>query len=98
MSSFLEDIELASKVNKVVKKYEEENKKLAEENIHLSMLNCELEQWLKEHKQRIDKAIEYLRLKQQEPEWWDTDFMICINILEGGSGTLKEILGDKEND
>ena len=61
MSSFLEDIELASKVNEIVKKYEEENKKLAEENIHLSMLNCELEHWLKEHKQRIDNTIEYIK-------------------------------------
>lgn len=41
-----------------------------------------------------EKAIEYLKRKQEEPEWWDTDFMICINILEGGNGTLKEILGD----
>ncbi len=51
---------------------------------------------INEQKKRINKAIEYIEEKWKEPEWWDTDFMICINILKGGSGTLKEILGDKE--
>ena len=78
MNSFLEDIELASKINKEIKKYEDEAKKLAEENIHLSMLNCELEQWLKEHKQRIDKAIEKLK----EIEGCDAYIKEVLEILE----------------
>ena len=40
----------------------------------------------------IDKAIEYLKRKEKEPEWYDTDFMICINILNGGSGNFEEVL------
>ena len=32
---------------------------------------------------RNNKAIEYLERKQKETEWWDTDFMQCINILKG---------------
>ena len=51
-----------------------------------------------EAQNRIDKAIEYIKRKQNEPEWWDTDFMICINILNGGSVTFKEILGGDVDD
>lgn len=45
----------------------------------------------------IKKVYEYLDKKKDVPEWWDTDFMICMDILKGGTGDLRDILGvDKE--
>ena len=44
---------------------------------------------------RIDKAIEYLKRKENMPEWYDTDFMICINILNGGSSNFEEVLKEE---
>ena len=45
----------------------------------------------------INKVYKYLDEKKDVPEWWDTDFMICMDILKGGTGYLKDILGsDKE--
>ena len=33
--------------------------------------------------EKINKAIEYLEKKSKESDWFDTDFMVCINILKG---------------
>ena len=75
----------------------EENYKLREENTHLSMLNCDLEMYLKEHKQIIDKAIEYIkkygRDKQLEEEYLMNAYNLAMYNI-----TLLEILGDKENE
>ena len=46
----------------------------------------------------INKVYKYLDKKKDVPEWWDTDFMICMDILKGGTGYLKDILGDSSND
>lgn len=66
-----------------------ENKKLAEENIHLSMLNCELEHWLKEHKKKIDKAIEYIKENNKkyfnEPFGIDDIFFTKLLEILGGN-------------
>ena len=43
------------------------------------------------------KVYKYLDEKKDVPEWWDTDFMICMDMLKGGNGNLIEILlGEKE--
>ena len=41
----------------------------------------------------IKEVYEYLDKKKDVPEWWDTDFMICMDILKGGTGDLRDILG-----
>ena len=41
----------------------------------------------------INEVYEYLDKKKDVPEWWDTDFMICMDKLKGGTGNLKDILG-----
>ena len=64
-------------------------KELIEDNRALKLKVKELENI-------INKAIGYLERKSRQPEWWDTDFMICIDILQGGDGNLKRIL-EKEN-
>lgn len=44
----------------------------------------------------IDKVYEYLDEKKDVPEWWDTDFMICMDMLKGGDGNLSRIF-EEEN-
>lgn len=66
--------------------------KLCVKSLKKSEKKCEkLQQENQQLKDRIDKAIEYLKRKENMPEWYDTDFMICINILNGGSGNFEDI-------
>ena len=82
-------------LKEVIEIVQEENKRLKEEYMLLTNAS---EQYEDELQERIDKVIEYLKRKQNEPEWWDTDFMICIDILNGGSGNLKDRLGGDVDD
>lgn len=50
----------------------------------------------RKQKEIIDKVYKYLERKKDIPEWWDTDFMICMDILKGGDGDLKRIF-EEEN-
>lgn len=61
---------------------QQENEQLKEEIARLKEIN--------------EKVYKYLDEKKDVPEWWDTDFMICMDMLKGGNGNLIEILGDKE--
>ena len=61
----------------------EENYKLREENTHLGMLNADLEIYLKEHKARIDKAIEYLKLFDENSN------LIDHSVIKGALTILK---------
>ena len=55
-----EEVEMIYRDNDI-RYLEQENYKLREENTHLGMLNCDLEMYLKQHKSKIDKAIEYIK-------------------------------------
>lgn len=48
----------------------------------------------KKQKEIIDKVYKYLDKKKDVPEWWDTDFMICMDILKGGDGDLSRIFDE----
>lgn len=48
----------------------------------------------RKQKEIIDKVYKYLERKKDIPEWWDTDFMICMDMLKGGDGDLKIILDE----
>lgn len=48
----------------------------------------------RKQKEIIDKVYKYLERKKNIPEWWDTDFMICMDMLKGGDGDLKRILDE----
>lgn len=66
----------------------EENYKLREENTHLGMLNADLEMYLKEHKARIDKAIEYIEQYKLHPRLRTQDSLSLqerklVDILKG---------------
>lgn len=37
----------------------------------------------KDYKQRIDKAIKFIKEKQKVFEWYDTDLYWLLNILQG---------------
>ena len=45
----------------------------------------------KKQKKIINKVYKYLERKRYIPEWWDTDFMICMDMLKGGDGNLLRI-------
>lgn len=51
----------------------------------------------KTYKIRNEKAIKYLEKKWKQPEWWDSDFEIVIDILKGGNGNFSRIQEDKMN-
>lgn len=40
----------------------------------------------------INNVYNYLDAKKYVPEWWDTDFMICMDMLRGGTGNLIDII------
>jgi hypothetical protein len=48
----------------------------------------------RKQKEIIDKVYKYLERKKDIPEWWDTDFMICMDMLKGGDGNLSRIFDE----
>ncbi len=48
----------------------------------------------RKQKEIIDKVYKYLERKKDIPEWWDTDFMICMDMLKGGDGNLLRIFDE----
>jgi len=56
--------------------------------------NRTLKERNKKQKEIIDKVYKYLDKKKDVPEWWDTDFMICMDILKGGDGDLSRIFDE----
>lgn len=62
---------------------QDENFNLREENAHLGMLNCDLERYLKEHKARIDKAIEYIEKRTKETDFDNDKLIDVLDILKG---------------
>ena len=48
----------------------------------------------RKQKEIIDKVYKYLERKKDVPEWWDTDFMICMDMLKGGDGNLSRIFDE----
>ena len=72
------------KINKIKREHEKEIKEIERLNNIIEIKTKRIQQLMKRTRSaRIDKAIEYLERKQKETEWWDTDFMQCINILKG---------------
>ena len=55
------------KYNTMLKRKNREIKTLRQENAQIGMLNADLSIYLKEHKARIDKAIEYIEQKKLQP-------------------------------
>lgn len=50
----------------------------------------------RKQKEIIDKVYKYLERKKDMPEWWDTDFMICMDMLKGGDGNLSRIFEENK--
>lgn len=60
-----------------LKECERENQRLKENNQE----NKKLQKQLEAYENMRKEAIEYLKEKQNVPEWWDTDFLYLLNIL-----------------
>lgn len=74
------------KYNTMLKRKNKKIKELEEENTQISMLNADLEIYLKEHKARIDKAIEYI---EKQEDYFNNypliDRQYLLDILKGSN-------------
>lgn len=72
------------------KEIEQLKKELTEEKkAYIRMYNMYVEK-----ENIINEVYKYLDEKKDVPEWWDTDFMICMVMLKGGNGNLKRIFDE----
>lgn len=58
-----------------------------------------LQQENQKNKKIIKDVYNYLDEKKDVPEWWDTDFFTCMNMLSDGKLTFNDWVknGDDEN-
>ena len=89
-----ENEKLKNRIEEITKIYQNESKYRTE----LETKHIQLQHENQKNKKIIEDVYNYLDEKKDVPEWWDTDFFTCMNMLRDGKLTFNDWVkkGDDE--